>query len=94
MLNKAPLNNEIVAIYKQIPKHGDCYISHTLQVVLDGGNVSRRGCLQRKATIIEENVNKKPIAQRKVKKVKVSVVGEEDDENTDSDLGLEDDVNN
>lgn len=29
-----------------------------------------------------------------MKKVKVSVVGEEDDENTDSDLGLEDDVNN
>ncbi|CAH1439067.1 unnamed protein product [Lactuca virosa] len=54
MVSKVLASNRIIDIYKKIPKLGDTYISPSLQVVLDVGNVQQRSGVKRKKKVVEE----------------------------------------
>ncbi|CAH1425035.1 unnamed protein product [Lactuca virosa] len=95
MLYKVLANNEIIDIYRKIPKPCERHISPSLQVVLHAGNVQRTSSVKRKSKVVDEDVPTKPKTQRKQKKkAKVTVVDEDDDENTMSDVRIEDVVAN
>lgn len=86
MLSKVHANNEIINIYRQIPKFGERSNLASLQIVLDIGDSQRRVGVKRKVEVVEEVVPAKLKRQRKLKKkAKIFVVDWESDEKTISD---------
>ncbi|CAH1420808.1 unnamed protein product [Lactuca virosa] len=83
MLDNVFVKNEIISVYKKVPKLGERYVTPSIA----GG--------KQKEKVVKEDVPAKPRSQRKLKrKAMVSVVYEEDGDNTVNDLHLEDDTIN
>lgn len=68
MLSNMIMNNEIIRIYKQIPKYGKRSILTLLQTVLDVSVVKMRVGVKWKEKVMKEQVPTKPNSHRKLKK--------------------------
>ncbi|CAH1412283.1 unnamed protein product [Lactuca virosa] len=91
MLAKVPMDSEVIRIYRQIPKFPEREISSALQTFLDAGDIPKRGGGKWKAkVVIDKPMKSKSHSKRPPKKVKPVVVTEESEEDTLSDIHLND----